>query len=327
MNTRTIAIALAALSMLTGMVPAAAQSWPTKTVRIVVPFPGGGATDITGRLIGEHLRRKTGQTFLVENKPGAAGGIGAQEVSQAAPDGATLLVMINSFFSLTPHFVKVSIDPNRDLTPITETSRNSLILVGNQSLPAKTLAELIAHVKANPGRMTYATPSPGSVFHLGGLLLNDLAGTDLAPVQYKGSAPAINDLIGGHVSLMVDALLNSGPHIKSGKLRGYAINSRERQDFVPDVPTFRELGYPDMEILTPWIGIFGPKGMAPGLVRTIDAAIAEALESNEYRDRMKNLGAGPRLTRSPDELQKALSMEVERLGAFVKKKGIATENR
>jgi tripartite-type tricarboxylate transporter receptor subunit TctC len=314
---------LLSTAILLGAGNASAQAWPSKQVRIVVPFAAGGATDVTGRLIAEGLRKKTGQTFVVENKPGAAGAIGAQEVSEATADGSTLVVMINSFFSLTPHFVKVNIDPSKDLTPITETSRNALVLVGNPSLAAKNLPELVAHVKANRGKMTYASPSPGTVFHLGGLMFNDLAGIDLSAVQYKGSAPAINDLLAGHVPLMFDALLNSGPHIKAGKLKGYAVNSRERQEFAPDIPTFRELGYTDMEVLTPWIGIFGPKGMSPALVKTIDAAIVEVLESAEYKDRMKQLGAGPRLTKSPDEMQKALSTEVQRLGGFVKQKGLA----
>jgi tripartite-type tricarboxylate transporter receptor subunit TctC len=323
MRIRAVISALISAAILSSAGPAFAQTWPSKPVRIIVPFAPGGATDVTGRLIAEGLRKKTGQTFIVENKPGATGAIGAQEVASAPADGSTLLVMINSFFSLTPHFVKVSIDPNKDLTAITETSRNAMVLVGNPSLPAKTVPELVAHVKANKGKMTYASPSAGTVFHLGGLLLNDLAGTDLAPVQYKGSGPAISDTMAGHVPLLFDGLLNSGPHIKAGKLRGYAVNTRERQEFAPEIPTFRELGYPDMEVLAPWVGIFGPKDMPPALVKTIDAAIAEVLASDEYKDRMKQIGAGPRLTKSPEELQKALGAEVQRLGAFVKQKGLA----
>jgi tripartite-type tricarboxylate transporter receptor subunit TctC len=323
MRIRAVISALISAAILSSAGPAFAQTWPSKPVRIIVPFAPGGATDVTGRLIAEGLRKKTGQTFIVENKPGATGAIGAQEVASAPADGSTLLVMINSFFSLTPHFVKVSIDPNKDLTAITETSRNAMVLVGNPSLPAKTVPELVAHVKANKGKMTYASPSAGTVFHLGGLLLNDLAGTDLAPVQYKGSGPAISDTMAGHVPLLFDGLLNSGPHIKAGKLRGYAVNTRERQEFAPEIPTFRELGYPDMEILAPWVGIFGPKDMSPALVKTIDAAIAEVLASDEYKDRMKQIGAGPRLTKSPEELQKALGAEVQRLSAFVKEKGLA----
>jgi tripartite-type tricarboxylate transporter receptor subunit TctC len=323
MRIRAVISALISAAILSSAGPAFAQTWPSKPVRIIVPFAPGGATDVTGRLIAEGLRKKTGQTFIVENKPGATGAIGAQEVASAPADGSTLLVMINSFFSLTPHFVKVSIDPNKDLTAITETSRNAMVLVGNPSLPAKTVPELVAHVKANKGKMTYASPSAGTVFHLGGLLLNDLAGTDLAPVQYKGSGPAISDTMAGHVPLLFDGLLNSGPHIKAGKLRGYAVNTRERQEFAPEIPTFRELGYPDMEVLAPWVGIFGPKDMSPALVKTIDAAIAEVLASDEYKDRMKQIGAGPRLTKSPEELQKALGAEVQRLGAFVKQKGLA----
>lgn len=306
----------------------AADPWPSgsKSIRIVVPFPPGGAPDITARLIADHLGKKTGRTFVIENKPGASGGIGAQDVARAAPDGSTLLVTINSFFSVTPHFFKLSIDPNRDLTLISETARNSLVLVGSPKLGPKALPELVTYLKARPGQISVGSPSHGTLFHVAALLFNDLAGVDMNHVAYKGSPQAQNDVIGGHIPLLFDALVGAAENIAAGNTIGFAVNGGLEQSEILDIPTFRQLGYPDMEMLAPWIIVAGPPNMSSDLTKQISNQISEAITSEAYLQKMKQLRSSPAKTNSPEALRADLSAEVERLATFLKNKGIKQQD-
>lgn len=304
----------------TGIAFAQAQ-WPTKNARIVVAFPPGGAVDVIARQIGDGLN-KDGATVIVENKPGASGAIGAIDVARSAPDGRTLLVTINSFATLTPHLLKMAINPLAELTPVIETSRNVLVLVGNTNVPAKNLAELIAYVKSKPRSVNYASYASGSVSHLGGLLLNDRAGTDLGHVGYKGSAPAMTDLLGGHIPLMFDNMVGSRPLLQNGRILGFAVASAARHPMAPEIPTFRELGYPEMELLAAWILVFAPKGTPPELVERINQVIGKVMDGEQFRTRLREFAFLPRKTNTPAELKAELELENQQFGAFVRAKNI-----
>ena len=300
----------------------AQQRWPSKQIRIVVPFPAGGSPDTVARLIGEVIQRTSGHAVVIDNKPGALGMLGADAVIREKPDGHTLLVTINSFFTLTPYVTKLTIDPMTEFLPIVETSRNTLVLTGNIAFPPKTLPELVSYVKANPGKVSFASYSPATVSHLAGLMLNDSAGMDMAHVGYKGTGPAQIDLIGGHIPVMVDAMSSAVAPIRDGRVRAYAVNSPARHPLAPAVPTFREMGYADLEVLTAWVGVFASKNTPKEIVSDIAAAIGLALQDEGVRTRMNQLGYFAPNSRSPQELREALQVEGRKLREIVAKKGI-----
>lgn len=300
----------------------AQQRWPTKQVRIIVPFPAGGSPDIVARQIGEVMQRTSGHPVVIENKPGALGVIGADAVTREKPDGHTLLVTINSFFTLTAYVTKLPIDPMGEFVPIVETSRNTLVLTGNITFPPKTLPELVSYVRANPGKVSFASYSPATVSHLAGLMLNDLTGMDMAHVGYKGTGPAQTDLIGGHIPVMVDAMNSALAPIRDGRVRAYAVNSPTRHPLAPSVPTFREMGYTDLEVLTAWVGVFASKNTPKEIVTDIATAIGLALQDEGVRMRMNQLGYFAPISRSPQELREALQVEARKLREIVAKKGI-----
>jgi tripartite-type tricarboxylate transporter receptor subunit TctC len=248
--------------------------------------------------------------------------LGADAVIREKPDGHTLLVTINSFFTLTPYVTKLTIDPMTEFLPIVETSRNTLVLTGNIAFPPKTLPELVSYVKANPGKVSFASYSPATVSHLAGLMLNDSAGIDMAHVGYKGTGPAQIDLIGGHIPVMVDAMSSALAPVRDGRVRAYAVNSPARHPLAPAVPTFREMGYTDLEVLTAWVGVFASKNTPKEIVSDIAAAIGLALQDEGVRTRMNQLGYFAPNSRSPQELREALQVEGRKLREIVAKKGI-----
>ncbi|HSW25349.1 MAG TPA: tripartite tricarboxylate transporter substrate binding protein, partial [Burkholderiaceae bacterium] len=228
---------LLAAAALTALVPLRlrAQGFPSKPLRVIVAGPAGANADIVARLVTEPLAKELGQTAIVEPKPGAAGAIAVNDLLQSPQDGHTLLVAVNALVSEVPHMVKLKIDMQQSLRPIAELARGGLVLVGNPSFPANNLKDLIAYVKANPGKVNVASYSPGSLSHVLGLLLNQAAGTDLTHVGYKGSTPALTDVMGNHVPLMFDAIPTSLPLIKSGKIKAFAVSLPKRSTALPDV--------------------------------------------------------------------------------------------
>jgi tripartite-type tricarboxylate transporter receptor subunit TctC len=222
-------------------------------------------------------------------------------------------------------FFKINISPEKDLTPLIETARNSLVLVGNPKLGPKTLPELISYVKARPGQINVASPSAGTLFHVAALLFNDLAGLDMRHVPYKGSAQAQSDVIGGHIPLLFDALPGAAENILAGNIHAYAVNGGAGQSDALGIPTFGTLGYPDMEMLAPWILFAGPPGMSSSLAKQIHDSISEVIRSEEYIQRMKQLRSGPPKTTSIEDLRESLRSEVERVAIFLKSKNIQPE--
>ena len=299
-------------------------AWTTKPVRIIAAGPAGGSADIVARLLADQLARQTGQTVIVEPKPGAGGMLAVNELNLAPRDGTTLLLGVNSLVSEIPHIVKAAAQIGSQITPLAEVSRGGLVLVGNPQLPAKTLSELIAYVKANPGKVNYASYTAGTLSHVMGLQLNQAAGIDMTHVGYKGSTPALQDLMGGHVQLMFDGMATSLPLIRSGKIRAFAVSTPKRSPLLPEVPTFSELGYPQLEAIG-WMGLWVKPDMPAPLQAQIREATLKALAQPATRERLQEVGFELGQPRTPEQLSAALRADYERVGAVLQSVGFKPE--
>ena len=297
--------------------PAAAQPWPTKPVRIIVAGTAGGTADIVARLLADALAKELGQPVIVEPKPGAAGAIAVTDLLQAPRDGYTVLVGVNSLVSEIPHIVKLRIDMAKEIKPLAELARSGLVMVGSPSLPAKTLSEVVAYVKAKPGKVNYASYTPGTLSHIMGLQLNKAAGIDMTHVGYKGSTPALADVMGGHVQLMFDGMATSLPLIKSGKIKAFAVSSPARTSVLPDVPTFTELGYPQLEAVA-WMGLWTTPDVPAFVHARLRDATLKVLAQPQMRERLKDIGFEVGQPRTSDEMSKSLRADYERVGAMLK---------
>ncbi len=294
-----------------------AQAWPTKTIRIIVPSPPGGTLDIVGRFLAESLQPVLGQQLIIDNKAGAAGMIGVGEMLKAPHDGYTVMMHISGVVSEIPHIIKPPYDPFRDIKPLVELGRSGLVFVAAASFPVQNLKEVIANVKANPSKTNYGSYSPGTISHTLGIELNRLAGLDLNHIGYKGSPPALQDLMGGAVQLMFDGPVTSLPLIQSGRIKAIAVTSPQRMAALPSVPTFQESGYPSLSQL-PWIGLWAPSDVpAPVQARLREAAI-QVLQQPRFRERLLTLGMEPGQGASSEELAKSLQLDHERHGALLK---------
>ncbi len=269
-------------ALVVAAVPARAQDYPNKPVRIIVPFAPGGSADVFGRFIAQRLQDSLGQNFVIDNRPGAGSVIGTDAVAKSAPDGYTLLLMSNT------HTVNESLIPNkpfqlmRDFVPVAPINYSDLVLVAKGSLPAKTLAELIKDAKARPGAMSYASSGPGTPYHMAGELFKHLAGIDVVHVPYKGSAGARTDVLGGQLEMMFDAIPTMSEHIKSGKVKALATTGKTRSAVLPDVPTMAEAGVVGYEA-TIWLGVMAPKGTPAAVVNKLNAEIGKITSNPEVR--------------------------------------------
>jgi tripartite-type tricarboxylate transporter receptor subunit TctC len=293
-------------------------------VRIIAAGPARGSADIVARLLADQLGKQLGQTVIVEPKPGAGGVIAVNELSMAPRDGQTLLVGVNSLVSEIPHIVKLPIDMAKEIKPLAEVLRGGLVMVGNLSLPAKTLPEVIRYVKAKPGKVNFASYTAGTMSHVLGLQLNKAAGIDMQQVGYKGSTPALQDVMGGHVPLMFDGTATSLPLIKGGKIKAFAVSTHKRSPLLPEVPTFPELGYPQLEAIA-WMGLWVKPDLPAALQSQIREAALKALAQPGARERLQEVGFEPGLPRTPDELSAALKSDSERVGAMLRSIGFKPE--
>ena len=296
---------------------APAAAWTDKPVRFVVPAPPGGTADTAARIVAERVSASIGQPVVVENKPGGGGAIGIQAILSAAPDGQTLFVGAQNVLSEVPLVLKVSFDPFKDVKPVAEMARSSLVMVAHPGFKGDTPKDVIAHAKANPGKVSYASYSPGTVSHYAGLVLNKSAGIDLLHVPYKGSPPALQDVIGGQVPLMFDGIVTSLPLIKSGKLKAIAIASRARSNLLPQVPTFAELGYADFEFGN-WIGAIASAKVSPELTAKINGEIVKAVATPEVRAKLAGLGFEQSPASTPAQLEKSTRADYDRNAGIVK---------
>jgi tripartite-type tricarboxylate transporter receptor subunit TctC len=301
-----------------------AQAWPRKTVRLVVAGPAGGSADILARLVADPLSKEIHQPVIVDPRAGAGGSIAVSDLLQAPHDGQTLLVAVNSVASEVPHIMKLRWDPLKELKPQAELARGGLVLIANPSVPAKDLKELIAWAKTKPDSVSYASYSPGTMSHVLGLILNKAAGIQLVHVPYKGSTPALSDVMGNHVPLMFDGIATSLPMIKAGKVKAIAVSTPGRMPQLPDVPTFRELGYPQMDAIG-WIGLWSTPDAPAGAQARLRQAVTKVLADPALRARILETGFDAGSGATPEELQKNLRSDSERVGRVLDSIGFRPE--
>jgi tripartite-type tricarboxylate transporter receptor subunit TctC len=311
--------------MVGGATVAQSQSYPAKPLRFVVPFPPGGPLDIMARGIGVKLQEAWGQPVVVENKPGAGGGIGADAVAKSPADGYTLLMGAVSTHAINPWlYASIPYDPVKDFIPVTLVAQVPNILVVNPTLPVQSVKELIAYAKAKPGALSFASGSTGSTGHLAGELFKTMAGIDMVHVPYKGAAPAMFDLLAGQTQLMFDNIANALPQVKAGKLRALAVTTSKRSPAVPDLPTLDEAGLPGFD-LTTWFGVFVPAKTPQEVVDKLNAEIVRALSSKELRDRLTAMGTEPPSITKPSDFATFVQRESAKYAQVVKTSGARVE--
>jgi tripartite-type tricarboxylate transporter receptor subunit TctC len=287
MQRRQFTLAIAALP-----IAVMAQSYPSKPIKLIVPFPAGGATDILARALSQKLGEKLGQPVVVENRPGAGGTIGSDAAAKATPDGYTLLLATSSTHSIGPAInPKIPYDAFTDFTPLGYVATSPNLVLVPMTSPAKTMREFIDYVRQNPGKLNYASSGNGTIVHLTSELFKAMSGTFIVHIPYRGTALAIPDLVSGKVDVMFDSLVTGLPHVKDGKLRALGVTSAARTSLAPDLPAVAEL-LPGFESTT-WFGLYGPKGLAADVVQRVNAALNAALADADVKERFARLGAEP----------------------------------
>lgn len=300
---------------------AAAQSYPVKPIRIVVHFPPGGPTDLVARAVGQKFTEAWGQQVIVDNRPGAGGVLGVDIVVRAAPDGYTLLLGTGGSMSIAPALnIKAPYNVFKDLAPISRLVINPQVLVAHPSLPANSVRELIKLAKSRPGQINYASVGPGSPQHLGTEMLKSMTGIDMVHIPYKGTAPAITDILAGNVSLMFNSMPSVLPHIGARRLKGIAVSSGRRSQAAPDIPTVAEAGVPGFEYVT-WYGLFAPAATPADVIAKVNAEVVRMLAGPDLSKRFASQGAEP-ASSSPAELARFMRDEHEGWKKVIKTAGI-----
>jgi tripartite-type tricarboxylate transporter receptor subunit TctC len=322
-------LAKGALGTAVGMVIAAlacgtaiqawAQPYPSKPVRIIVPFAAGGPADIYARFIGQKLQESMGQSFVIEDRPGGGSVIGTEAVAKAPPDGYTLLMMSNTH-TVNESLIKVKpFELLRDFAPVSPVNFSDLVLVVHPSVPANSLRELLALAKAKPNGLNYASSGPGTPYHMAGELFKAMAGVQIVHVPYKGSSGARTDILGGQVQMMFDAITTMAPNVRAGKLKGFGTTGKARSPVLPDVPTVSEAGVPGYEAVI-WLGIMAPIATPKPIVERLNAEIRKVVNSAEVRDAWAKQGAAP-LSMSTDEFGQYLREDIAKWANIVKISG------
>ena len=311
------------LPITTAHAQAQAQAYPNKPVKLVVPYPPGGPTDIVARVVAQHLSEQTGQTFVVENRAGAGGNLGAEAVARSPADGYTLLVATTAHAINMSIFKTLNYDVQRDFAPVSLLTQGPLVLVANPAFPAKTVAEVIAQAKAKPGQLNYASSGNGQSTHLSAELFNTMAGVKLNHIPYKGSAPALTDVIAGQVPLMFDTMLSSMPFVKAGKLKAVAVTSPQRSPAAPDVPTVAESGLPGYEVFA-WNGLLAPVGTPPAVIARLSEEMKKVLGLPEVRDKFAVQGFAATFT-TPEQTVGFVRGEVDKWTKAVKASGATVD--
>ena len=303
--------------------PAQAQAWPTKPIKLIVPFPAGGPTDLVARAAGDILRNAFGQPVIIDNRPGGNGTVGLEVLAKSPPDGYTLGVTAITL-AIAPHLGNAPFDPFRDFSPITNLVSMTPLIVANPALPASNLTELVAYARANPGKVAYGTPGVATVPHLGAEMLQGAAGIKLNHIPYKGATQQIQDLIAGATLLdFQSSLVVALPMVKAGRIKPIAVLTANRSPMLPDVPTAAESGFAQV-VVSPWFGIGGPAGMPPEIVKRINEALVKGMQSKEVIERFANLGASVH-TNTPEEFSAYIRSEYARWGEVIKKAGVKIE--
>ena len=300
-----------------------AGAYPTRPIRLIVPFAPGGSNDIMARLAGQKLSETLGTQVVVDNRAGGSGIIGTDIAAKAAPDGYTVLMMSLTFAVNPSLYSKLPYDTEKDLAPVTLVASAPLMLVVHPSIPAKSVQELIAYAKANPGKLNFGSGGPGTTPHLAGEMLKMMAGVKMTHVPYKGGGPALNDLIGGQIQLMLENIPSTLPHAKSGRLRALAVSGLKRSALVPDLPTLDEAGLKGYEIVG-WNGLFVPAGTSRQIVTRLHGDIAKALAQPDVKERLATMGAEP-VGNSPEAFRAFVKAEIVKWAKVVKEAGLKVE--
>jgi tripartite-type tricarboxylate transporter receptor subunit TctC len=317
---KRMAALMVGLALAAGAGSVSAQAWPSKPIRWVVPFAPGGTTDILARTVGDRLSVALGVPVIIENKPGAGGGVGAEFTARAAPDGYTIMGGTISTHAINASlYNKLPYDPVKDFAAITLIARVPNMLVVNPAVPAKDVKELIVLLKANPGKYTFASSGNGTSQHLSGELFKTMAGVEMQHIPYKGSPPALQDVMGGQVTMTFDNITTAWTLAKDGRLRALAVTTAKRSAVAPDVPTLAESGLPGFEVGS-WQGVFAPAGTPPDIVKRLNAEIVKILNQPEVREKLVALGAEP-VGNSTEEFSAMVKAEVVKWSDVVKKSG------
>jgi tripartite-type tricarboxylate transporter receptor subunit TctC len=306
--------------------PATAQAaYPSRTIKMIVPYPAGGTTDFLGRLVAEQLKSGLGATVIVENKPGAGTTLGAEQVARSEPDGYTLLMATSTTLAINKTlYKKLPYDPVKDFTPIALLAGVPFALIINPMLPAKTLAEFIAYAKSKPGELAYGSAGNGSPQHLGAEMLRTAAGLDIRHVPYRGSVPAMLDVIAGHIPFMIVDLQPALQQIREGKVRVLGVTTPKRVAAAPDIPTLAEAGLPGFELVA-WQGVVAPAGVPRGIVDQLAAQIARLVSDPATRDKLTALALEPLTGSTPDSFAAYIKTEVDRWAVVVRNSGAEVE--
>ncbi len=314
---------LAALLLVALPGPLLAQAWPAKPIRLIAPYPPGGQTDIVSRYLAEKVGAALGQPIVIENRAGAQGIVGTEAGRNAAPDGYTFVYSNVSIVSLNPHIhEKLPYDGLRDFAPVTQLGLTVLAMVVAPALNVRTLGDFLAHAKANPGKVSFASFGSGSTSHVYCEMLNRAAGIDMVHVPYKGAAPAVQDIMAGHAHTGIHDLATTGPHVRSGKLVALAVTGPRRWPLFPDLPTFAELGYP--LDLAGWNGIMAPAGTPRAIVERLSAEINKVIQSADGREQMLKFGLLATGT-TPEEFAEIIRRDTPRWGEVIRKAGIKAQ--
>ena len=315
---RYVLLLLAAL-----IAPAAAQDYPNKPIRLIVPFGTGGATDTSGRLIADALGKRLGERIVVENRGGAGGNIGADLVAKAPADGYTLLLALDATMVVNPFTTRTPFDTVKDFAPITKLGNVALVLAANPGLPAKNFKELLAWSKANPGKLSYSTGGTGSTSHVGMELLKQRTGLDMQHIPYKSGGLAVLDAVSGVVQLTYPAVAGANTHIRSGKLVGIGVSTQNRVATIPDTPTFVEQGLKDFVVVS-WVALMAPAGTPQPIVRKLHAETVEALKDATVRQRFETLGIEP-VGNTPEQFAADIKADMARWKEVVERANIKVE--
>ena len=307
MNWRILSALACGLALAAPQVHAA--EYPTRAIKLIVPYAAGGPTDVLGRMVGDYLGRDLKQTGVVENNAGAQGAIGAEAAARSEPDGYTLFFTAASLFVLNPQlYKKLPYDPDKDFRMLAVITDIPMLMEVHPSVPAKTVAEFVAYAKQNPGKLNFGSAGTGGTTHLAGEMFKLMAGVDMVHIAYKGAGPALTDLLSGNIQLMFDTLGTALPPVKGGLLRPLAISSAQRIDELPDVPTMAESGYPDYAVSV-WYGVAAPSKVPDDVVQKIKASLDRALSDEVFRASLDKVGFKPLRPKSQAEIDKFIATD------------------
>ena len=303
----------------------AQAQWPDKPVRVIVPFPASGATDLVARVVAQRVAADLGQQLVIDNKPGAGGTIGTAEAAKAPADGYTLLLTTSSTHAISPHLMpRLAYDARKDFTPVAHLADAPSVLLVTNSLPVKTVGELVAYGKANPDKLNYATSGNGTIVHLNTAAFMAQAGVQMTHVPYKGTALAIPDLVAGQVHVLFDSLPTGMPHVKSGRLRALAVTSEKRSALASELPTMAESGLPGYSSVT-WFGVYLPAGAPPALVDRVHKAFAKAIQAPDVVASLAKLGVEPAAASTPAQFATMVQADSARWASVIRQHKITLE--